>query len=92
MSLQGMLFEEAPGRASGRHWQLRIPLPDDEYINFYRDFSAPVDPLVLGQFVNAVEQGIRAWLAAQPLEPARMPATQMYYATGVGSRVEGRAS
>jgi UDP-GlcNAc:undecaprenyl-phosphate GlcNAc-1-phosphate transferase len=92
MTLQGALFEDVPRRADGRHWQLRIPLPGDEYINFYRDFSSDLDPLVLGQFVTAVERGIKTWLAAQPLEPVRMPVTPLYYAATAGTHVEGRAS
>ncbi len=90
MSLQGMLFEEPPGRHTRRNWQLRIPLSGSEYVNFFRDFGATMDPLVLGQFVSAVEQGLKAWLAVQTVEPERIPAGQMYYAAGVGSSVEGR--
>jgi UDP-GlcNAc:undecaprenyl-phosphate/decaprenyl-phosphate GlcNAc-1-phosphate transferase len=92
MSLQGVLFEKLPSRPAKRHWQLRVPLPDGEYVNFLRDFSASMDPLILGQFVNAVERGLNTWIQTRPVEPERMPAAEMYYAAGVGSHAEGRAS
>jgi hypothetical protein len=97
MRINGVVFEEAAGHISKRLWQLRIPLPEGEYVNFFRDFGAEMDPLVLSQFVTAVERGLTTWMTAQTAEPAtqepaRIPASQLFYTAGVGSGVKDRAS
>ena len=79
MSIQGGVYEEIRGRHSQALWQLRIPLPEGEYVNFYCDFSVEMDPLILNQFVASVERGLNAWLDAQQPEPVRIPATKLYY-------------
>jgi hypothetical protein len=89
-SLAGMLFEEASSN-SRRHWELRIPLSGGDYVNFFQDVGAETDPLILSQFVNAVERGIAAWLAVQPPEPLRMPAAQLYYTAAASPAGKGRA-
>lgn len=92
MSIQGSVFEDVSGKNSHPLWQLRIPLADGEYVNFFCDFSVDMDPLILNQFVAAVERGLTAWLAAQQPQPLRMPATQLYYtASAVGAAPERRA-
>jgi len=80
MSIQGSVFEDVNGKHTNPLWQLRIPLADGEYVNFFCDFSIDMDPLILNQFVAAVQRGLSAWLATQQPEPVRMPATQLYYA------------
>jgi aldehyde dehydrogenase (NAD+) len=89
--LNGRLFEESPSRHARRHWELRIALAGSDYVNFFQDFGAETDPLILSQFVNAVERGVSAWLAAQPAEPIRMPATPRYYSAAAGPASKSRA-
>jgi len=91
MSIQGTVFEDVRARDSQRLWQLRIPLPSGEYVNFFCDFSLEMDPLILNQFVGAVERGLHAWLVAQEMEPIKIPATPRYYAAVVGPATERRA-
>jgi UDP-GlcNAc:undecaprenyl-phosphate/decaprenyl-phosphate GlcNAc-1-phosphate transferase len=92
MRINGVVFEESMDHLSRRLWQLRIPLPGGEYVNFFRDFGAEMDPLVLSQFVTAVERGLTSWMTAQRAEPERIPAAQLFYTAGVGSGVKDRAS
>jgi UDP-GlcNAc:undecaprenyl-phosphate GlcNAc-1-phosphate transferase len=92
MSLNGTLFEETRGHNANRHWELRIPLPGGDYVNFFQDFGAETDPLILSQFVNAVERGVTQWLAAQPPEPIRVPAPQMYYTAAAAPAAKSRAA
>ncbi len=97
MSIQGSIFEEVRGSRVKPLWQLRIPLPDGDYVNFFCDFSVEMDPLILNQFVGTVERGLHRWLAAQrpakqpiaPQQPApvRMPAAASLYYTAAASGV-----
>ena len=74
MSLAGRVFEESsPGPAKAR-WQLRIPLPNSQYVNFSRDFDSDMNPLVLSAFVAAVQRGLEARSTLVPTtEVIRMP-------------------
>lgn len=91
MSVDNAVYEELSSRGANRIWQLRIPLPRGEYINFFRDFNAEMDPLILSAFVTAVERGLTAWLTARAnSEVVRMPAqTLAYTATATGERRVG---
>jgi len=40
-------------------WQLRIPLPHKQYVNFYRNVDAPMHPLVLTLFSQSTEKILR---------------------------------
>ncbi|HYL38346.1 MAG TPA: MraY family glycosyltransferase [Bryobacteraceae bacterium] len=91
LSLNGAMFEEARDHNSKRRWELRIPLPGGDYVNFLQDFGADTDPLILSQFANAVERGVTAWLKARPAEPVRMPAGQLYYTAAAAPTVKSRA-
>jgi len=92
MSIQGSVFEDVSANHSHPLWQLRIPVAGGQYINFFCDFSVEMDPLILNQFVAAVERGLNAWLSAQEPEPVRLPAGQLYYtAAAVTSVSERRA-
>lgn len=54
----GVVYERAvPGDQS--IWQLRIPLPDKQYVNFYRSVEATMHPLVLTLFSQATERILR---------------------------------
>lgn len=85
MSVNGKVFEDQKEGGNGRIWQLRIPLPRGEYVNFFRDFKSEMDPLILSAFVTAVERGLTAWLAAPRIEIVRMPATPHAYAAAAGT-------
>ena len=86
LSIQGNLFEEFRGKDSNPLWQLRIPISASDYVNFFCDFTVELDPIILNQFVAAVERGLNAWLVAQQPEPVTMPAAALYYtAAAVGS-------
>jgi UDP-GlcNAc:undecaprenyl-phosphate GlcNAc-1-phosphate transferase len=78
MSLAGRLFEDACSGPAKPRWQLRIPLPNSQYVNFYRDFDSDMNPLVLSAFVEAVQRGLEARSAAPATEVIRMPGR--YYA------------
>ncbi len=92
MSIQGSVFEDVNAAHAQPLWHLRIPISEGEYVNFFCDFSVEMDPLILSEFVAAVERGINAWLAAQQPEPVKIPAAQLYYAaTAVGTTSERRA-
>jgi hypothetical protein len=83
MSLSGQVFEEVPGGPSKPRWQLRIPLPDSQYVNFGRDFDSAVNPMVLSAFVEAVQRGLEARNSTEtPPEVIQMPAmAERFYAT-----------
>jgi UDP-GlcNAc:undecaprenyl-phosphate GlcNAc-1-phosphate transferase len=65
MNVDNAVFEELTSPGANRIWQLRIPLPQGEYINFFRDFNSQMDPLILSAFVTAVERGLTTWLSAR---------------------------
>jgi hypothetical protein len=85
LAVDGAVFEEnAP--ASERLWQLRIPLNDERYVNFSRPFD-PIEPMITGGFANAIERGLRAYLASQNMEAVRKPAAM----ESLAGRVEQQA-
>jgi UDP-GlcNAc:undecaprenyl-phosphate GlcNAc-1-phosphate transferase len=83
MSLNGKLFEDLHSDAGKPRWQLRIPLPDSQYVNFYRGFDSDMNPLLISAFVEAVQRGLEARNTAPPVEVIRMPG--LYYATGAAA-------
>jgi UDP-GlcNAc:undecaprenyl-phosphate/decaprenyl-phosphate GlcNAc-1-phosphate transferase len=85
LSLCGRVFEESNLGSAKPRWQLRIPLPNSQYVNFSRDFDSALNPLVLSAFVEAVQRGLKARSVAPATEVIRMPAlTVRNYATGNG--------
>jgi hypothetical protein len=52
-------LEFLPELTSGAHWQLRIPLPDSQYVNLYRDFQSDVEPTVLAGFARILETSLK---------------------------------
>src|SRR5580693_6103294 len=44
MSLCGRVFEETSLDSAKPRWQLRIPLPNSQYVNFSRDFDSDLNP------------------------------------------------
>src|SRR5579862_7100840 len=93
MSFDGRLFEDmhfTTSKATPR-WQLRIPLPDSQYVNFYRGFDNEMNPLVISAFVEAVQRGLESRTATPTVEVIRMPsAPGLIYATGAAGGVGER--
>ena len=92
MSIDNAVFEELTSPGANRIWQLRVPLPGGEYINFFRDFNATMDPLVLSAFVTAVERGLTAWLATRQDAVVRRPASPLAYSAAATVGAERRVS
>ena len=95
MSLCGKLFEDihcdSATKAAPR-WQLRIPLPDAQYVNFYRGFDSEMNPLVISAFVETVQRGLEARTTATEVEVIRMPTgPELYYAAGAAAGDRKRA-
>ncbi len=85
MSFAGRIFSDlGPDSSSTPRWQLRIPLPDSQYVNFYRGFDNQMDPLVIGAFVAAVERGLEA-RPKVPVEVIRMSGRELFYTAGVAA-------
>jgi UDP-GlcNAc:undecaprenyl-phosphate GlcNAc-1-phosphate transferase len=85
ISLCGRQFEDVgPGDAKPR-WQLRIPLPNSQYVNFYRAFDSDMNPLVLSALVEAVQRGLESRSTSAAAEVIRMPASggRFYTASAV---------
>ena len=91
MSIHGSVFEDILSRHAKPLWQLRIPLPGGEYVNFYSDFSVELDPVILNQFVCAVQRGLHAWQMTQTAPPVKMPAASLYYAAAASVTPERTA-
>jgi len=95
LNLHGRVFEELGPRNGHPIWQLRIPLPDAHYVNFFRDFNSEMNPLILSAFVSSVERGLKTSVErgfqAPSLAPEliRMPAAaQLYYTARAGAAAE----
>ena len=54
MHAQGRIFEHTPEDAA-EHCQIRIPLPDSQYVNLYRSFQTDVDPTALAGFARVLQ-------------------------------------
>jgi hypothetical protein len=60
MNLDGQVFEELESRPAKPVWELRISLPDAQYVDFVGDFASQASPVVLPALIHAVEPGIQA--------------------------------
>ncbi|MGD0135454.1 MAG: MraY family glycosyltransferase [Bryobacteraceae bacterium] len=90
MSLSGRVFEETSLDSAKPRWQLRIPLPNSQYVNFSRDFDSDLNPLVLSAFVEAVQRGLEARSLASATEVIRMPALNVrHYSAAANSGGNG---
>lgn len=83
MSINGVVFEDFPVLANTRQWQIRIPIASSHYINFFRDFDADMNPVILSAFVTSVEGVLKNRIAESGKQPIRIPATSaaVYYST-----------
>jgi hypothetical protein len=61
--VDGQMFENFGSYDAKRLWELRIPLPEGQYVGFFRDFETETSPLVLSAFVSTVERGMTRCLA-----------------------------
>jgi UDP-GlcNAc:undecaprenyl-phosphate GlcNAc-1-phosphate transferase len=70
MNYYGLVFEDfsssvGAGREDfepvdfSRFWELRIPITEGQYLNFFRAFESKTSPVLLGAFVTAVERGMK---------------------------------
>jgi hypothetical protein len=86
MSFGGRIFaDHRPDASAKPRWQLRIPLPDSQYVNFYRGFDSEMDPLVIGAFVEAVQHGLEARPGMPVVEVVRLAGRELFYANGAAA-------
>jgi hypothetical protein len=62
MNLKGVAFEDFEFLSSTRLWELRIPLPDAQHVNFFRELETEATSMLLSGFVAAVEHGMKRCL------------------------------
>ena len=87
MSIAGDVFEHGAYREAVPVWQLRIPLTESHYINFFRDFGADLNPLVLSAFVSCVERVLRGKLDDFENRAIRFPpATETVFPVSANGR------
>jgi UDP-GlcNAc:undecaprenyl-phosphate GlcNAc-1-phosphate transferase len=93
MSLNGTVVEDFGAHDAKGVWELRIPLPEAQYVTFFRSLDSEASPLILSALVNSVQRGLRTSLekgAAPESEVVRIPASaELYYtrATAGGGKV-----
>jgi UDP-GlcNAc:undecaprenyl-phosphate GlcNAc-1-phosphate transferase len=86
MSLEGVVLEDWAGWNAKPLWQLRIPLEAPQYINFFRDFEAHLDPLILSAFVTCVERGLKENAAKrEPMLETTQDDCKLVYAARSGA-------
>ena len=91
MHLNGQVFENICAPTGTRLWEVRIPLPGNQYVDFFRDFETESSPLILSAFVSTVERGITACLARgaeaeHQAEVLQMRPAEMYYTARAGAK------
>jgi UDP-GlcNAc:undecaprenyl-phosphate GlcNAc-1-phosphate transferase len=62
MNINGLAFEDFGSGGSKQLWELRIPLPDAQNVNFFQELETEVSPMVLSGFVTAVQNGMKSCL------------------------------
>jgi UDP-GlcNAc:undecaprenyl-phosphate GlcNAc-1-phosphate transferase len=62
MNLNGLAFEDFGSGSSKQLWELRIPLPGAQNVNFFQELETEVSPMVLSGFVTAVQNGMKSCL------------------------------
>jgi hypothetical protein len=67
--LHGRVMETAFRPASGGQWQIRIALPDSQYINLYQTFDNNSDTPGLAAFARILENAFQRRLAAAAIDP-----------------------
>ena len=94
MQVSGKVFEDVGSRRTKQPlWQLRIPLPGAQYINFFRSFDAEMSPLILSAFVDCVQRSLNERFRSLETEVIRVsPSPQLVYAAGSGARAVASGS
>jgi hypothetical protein len=92
--LNGTVLEDFEAHAAKGVWELRIPLPDAQYVTFFHSLDSTASPLILSALIGAVQRGLNQSLdksAAPEPEAVRIPAAaELYYtarATAGGAKV-----
>jgi len=65
-------------------WQVRVPLPGNQYINFERGIASDLSPFLLNGFVRAVETGLRHKLKTEAVVMIPSVAVPKYSAPASG--------
>jgi UDP-GlcNAc:undecaprenyl-phosphate GlcNAc-1-phosphate transferase len=74
MKIGDAIYERMdPASPNAVVWQLRIPLPHGQYVNFYREIESAMHPITLSNFAEIVQKALTAWLATP--EPQFVPET-----------------
>jgi len=66
--LHGRVMEKAFRPATGGQWQIRIALPDSQYINLYQTFDNDSDAPGLAAFARMLENAFQRRLAAAAID------------------------
>lgn len=73
LCFHGRVLEQLP--PEGRHWQVRIPLTDSQYINLVRSIDDGTSSSLVGEYVRVIETALRARLM-EGLGPVTVPASR----------------
>ena len=94
MSMNGTMLEDFGTHDAKGVWELRVPLPDAQYVTFFHSLDSTASPLILSALIGAVQRGLHRSLdkgAAPEPEVVRIPAAaELYYtarATAGGAKV-----
>ncbi len=83
MSVNGTVLEEFGTHDAKGVWELRIPLPEGQYVTLFRSMDAEASSLILSALVNSVQRGLQSSLdkgVTRELEVVRIPASaELYY-------------
>ena len=84
MAIDGAVFAETVPPDSERLWQLRIPLKEGRYIDFFRELSC-LDPPISSTFASAIERSLNGWFATREPELSRQCMdVQEYFTASAG--------
>uniref|UniRef100_Q01XJ8 Glycosyl transferase, family 4 n=1 Tax=Solibacter usitatus (strain Ellin6076) TaxID=234267 RepID=Q01XJ8_SOLUE len=78
LQLCGRIWDSTPNVESAAYWQVRVPLPEGQYLNLSSDPAVDIHPVLLASFPKLLEKFLVSRYAATPEIPATAPA-----ATGV---------
>ena len=83
MTTQGTVLEDFGAHDAKGVWELRIALPNSQFVTFFRNVDSDATPLILSALVGSVQRGFEKSFekgdAPEP-EVVRIPATaELYY-------------
>jgi UDP-GlcNAc:undecaprenyl-phosphate/decaprenyl-phosphate GlcNAc-1-phosphate transferase len=83
MTTQGTVLEDFGAHDAKGVWELRIALPDSQFVTFFRNMDSDATPLVLSALVSSVQRGLLKSLdkgdAPEPEVVRIQPAAELYY-------------